>query len=432
MKECEKMKKNFDLIKTIYLILTIIMIFTCQALRLYSFIEVYNCSIAIIIAGAIGLIIYVIDKIINVKRIDIYDILVIMLIIFGIISTIFAINKEVAVFGTFSRNEGLLVIITYYILFLINKNLNNKTYKNIILNIILIFGLLHCVYGICQYFDLKTIFTIINKRHYSTGLENNPNFFATIMIICLSITLSKSLINKEKNSIIYTIISPIYFMGVIVSGAMSATLTLAIIIPIIFLILIFSKPKIKTTIIKLVYLSSIFYLCFYLFNNIDNSYLVSQFNKTKNEISNVAHGNFQDEYGTGRIYIWRNALELSSKNLINGIGIDNFLYGFGEEKELRDMRSYLPVDKVHNEYLQKLVTEGIFSIIIYISLLLLIFIKSLKKIIKDKDTLLVTLFITFVTYAIQAFFNISVICVAPIFYIIMGLLTSEVTHEKNQ
>lgn len=427
------MKHRIDLIKTVYIILTIIMLFTCQVLRFYRFIDVYTCSIAILVAGAIGLITYIIDKIINVKKIDIYDILIIILVIFGIISTIYAINQKVALFGTDNRNEGLLVLITYYIIFLVTKSINNKKYKNIIINAILIYGLLHTLYGICQYFRINAIFKIpiIKKRYYSTGLEINPNFFATIAIVSLSIALSKSLINKEKDSIIYTGITPIFFMGVIVSGAMSANLTLVIIIPILLIILAFSKPKIKTTIIKLIYIVLSSILCFNLFNNIDNNYLVSQFNKTQEEINNVAHGTFKDEYGTGRIYIWRNALDLSSKNLINGIGIDNFLYGYDKENRLRDMKNGFYIDKVHNEYLQKLVTEGIFSLITYMLLLLLLFIKSIKKITKNKDTLLITLFISFLTYAIQAFFNISVICVAPLFYILMGLLASEAKNEST-
>ena len=95
------------------------------------------------------------------------------------------------------------------------------------------------------------------------------------------------------------------------------------------------------------------------------------------------------------------------------------------------MKNGFYIDKVHNEYLQKLVTEGIFSLITYMLLLLLLFIKSIKKITKNKDTLLITLFISFLTYAIQAFFNISVICVAPLFYILMGLLASEAKNEST-
>ena len=113
------------------------------------------------------------------------------------------------------------------------------------------------------------------------------------------------------------------------------------------------------------------------------------------------------------------------------MGIDNFYYGFGDDKII-DIKSERAVDKAHNEYLQKLVTEGIFSFITYMTLLIMIFINSIKKLIKEKDNnvILICLVITFIAYSIQAFFNISVICVAPIYYIIMGLLAGE-THEKN-
>lgn len=75
-------------------------------------------------------------------------------------------------------------------------------------------------------------------------------------------------------------------------------------------------------------------------------------------------------------------------------------------------------DKAHNEYLQILVTEGIFCFLSYIALYGIIFFYGVKNSIKNKELYLI---LPIIGYIVQAFFNISVIEVAPIFYMTLGL-----------
>ena len=56
----------------------------------------------------------------------------------------------------------------------------------------------------------------------------------------------------------------------------------------------------------------------------------------------------------------------------------------------------------------------------YLILCLLTFIRGLKT----KDNLVILLLGGFVAYSIQAFANISVLQVAPIYYVIIGLILS--------
>ena len=84
-------------------------------------------------------------------------------------------------------------------------------------------------------------------------------------------------------------------------------------------------------------------------------------------------------------------------------------------------------DNAHNIYLHTLVSTGLLGLIPYLILCLLTFIKGLK--LKDKNGIL--LFSGFVAYSIQGFANISVIQVAPIYYLIIGLILS-IKEEPNK
>jgi len=66
---------------------------------------------------------------------------------------------------------------------------------------------------------------------------------------------------------------------------------------------------------------------------------------------------------------------------------------------------------------------------VFIIFILIIFFKGLKK---DLSPKYYGLFLAFIGYSVQAFFNISVTRVAPIYFIIMGCLIKEINSEKNE
>ena len=74
-------------------------------------------------------------------------------------------------------------------------------------------------------------------------------------------------------------------------------------------------------------------------------------------------------------------------------------------------------DKAHNEFLEYAASGGIFTVISYISVLILILFGLFKNIKDDKFKIL---FIVVFTYIILSIFNISVIIVAPIVWILLG------------
>lgn len=145
--------------------------------------------------------------------------------------------------------------------------------------------------------------------------------------------------------------------------------------------------------------------------------------KFSKETSEVAKGNANDSFGSGRMFIWKNTFRVIPKYLLHGVGVDNFCNAFEYPLSFEYSKgNVVYFDKVHNEYLQKLICEGVFSCITYIFMLFIIFVKSIKENIKKQNFISIALFFSFVGYSVQAFFNISVIDVAPFFWIVIGLL----------
>ena len=93
------------------------------------------------------------------------------------------------------------------------------------------------------------------------------------------------------------------------------------------------------------------------------------------------------------------------------------------------------VDKPHNWYIQMAVNTGVLSMISMILFLLLVLLYSFKSIMKTRknnDMCLISIgFIcSIIGYCIAALFNDSVVSVAPVFWVFVGLSIAN-THMLN-
>ena len=358
----------------------------------------------------IGLIIY---KIIKKKyKFRIYDLLLIGMIIMGGIVSILAFKPSVSIFGFFGRYEGYLTLLYYFTLFMLCSFVKKEDKKKIIW-VILFTGLCQVFYSVLQLSD-SPIVTV--KRHlgaiWATGFTVNPNFFGTYMLLCLSYALG--LYSEEENNkyrIIYGIIICILLCGLLFSNTSSCAV--GIIFVFIYLIGYLIKKKSYD---KILILLIMFILISVTINNLGQTTLFGDLNQTKNETVQLAKGEGKDHFGNKRIYVWKKTVEVVPKYLIHGVGIDSYFYLFDGGPLIRGGFMY---DKAHNEYLQLLVTQGIFSLILYLLFYFIIVFRGIKSTYDNKS---IYLLLPVGGYLIQAFFNISVIEVAPIFFIALGLL----------
>ena len=119
------------------------------------------------------------------------------------------------------------------------------------------------------------------------------------------------------------------------------------------------------------------------------------------------------------------------------------LFGIGPDSLKAEMLSRkillngVIIDKAHNEYLQIAVTTGILSLIAYLVFIWFVCTSLLKKYIKnvkkkrrlDNDNIMIiAVAASLVSYLVQAFGNISIIGVAPLFW---GMLAIGANISKN-
>jgi len=131
-----------------------------------------------------------------------------------------------------------------------------------------------------------------------------------------------------------------------------------------------------------------------------------------------------------RGYIWSRTIPLLDKALITGYGPDTFAIFFPQEDALGKFIYFNNpkkiVDKPHNIYLQIWVNTGLISLIAILVIFTVYFARNIFNYFKTSfntyySRLGLGLFAVFSAYAVAAFFNDSIISVAPVFWTILAL-----------
>lgn len=130
---------------------------------------------------------------------------------------------------------------------------------------------------------------------------------------------------------------------------------------------------------------------------------------------------FNDEWGTHRGYIWRNAMECYMK-----FSTWKKLIGFGPEtfgilllQQTRNNPYNQLFDSAHNEYLHLLVTVGIAGLTAYLTFIFA-FIKRCFSY-KKKNSYVIAIAFGVICYSVQAFVNLNLPIVTPILWLLLGM-----------
>lgn len=145
------------------------------------------------------------------------------------------------------------------------------------------------------------------------------------------------------------------------------------------------------------------------------------------ELSQIMHGDFNDSYATGRLYIWKNTLPLVPEHLLLGGGPDTLMLRieseFGGYNEELGRVVTSKIDAAHNEYLNVLVNQGIIALLLYMAALLALARQWIKK--SDERSVTAICGGAVLAYCIQAFFGISCLVSAPYLWIVIGIMISD-------
>jgi hypothetical protein len=409
----------------------------------------------------------------------------------AVISTVTSNYIYESFWGNEGRYTGLFLIIFYVSsYFIVSKFLK---FKNLYVDVILITGIIVCIFGITDYFQLdlfhfKVSMVEKQKNIFTSTIGNINTYTAYVgLILAISTVLFTTCINLRYR-VFYYICMIIGFFAIIMGASDNAYLSLAALFAFMPLYLFDNKRGLRNYLIVVAtFLSSV--KCVGWINLFFESQVIgidSVFNyivefkgllivivslwiiiffwyllDNKRNNKNIYYGNklrflwlgcivliivlfvlvlydanvqghdarygklenylvFNDEWGTHRGYIWRNAIEC-----FNNLSLWKKIFGYGPETFgillLRKTANnpYNEVfDSAHNEYLHCLITVGIAGLIAYV-LFVLSFIKDNLK--KHSNPYIIAIVFGIICYSVQAFVNLNLPIVTPIFWLLLGI-----------
>jgi O-antigen ligase len=366
-----------------------------------------------------------------------YELIIVVLFCLVILSTILSINHKTSLYGTKDRYEGLLTYFSYFSIFLFSyRFLDIKKVEKLLLGMTII-SIPASVYGILQHYLLdffpRHSSKLNDPRSYS--LFDNANFFGSYLVLIMLLSITLYLTSKSKKLTSFYLISLcLAFTSLLFSATRSGWVGLFCgVVFITFFVVLERKFLWRKWVILLIS----FGLLMVLINTLENGVFRERMNTIFSDSYKIATNQSTGHEGSFRFFIWEKSIPLINEYIWVGSGPDTFKYVFpNEDKEKQAIFGDMIVDKAHNEYLQLAITLGIPALLTYLLLLLLIVKRGFQaaKRAKGKEKILLFgLLSAIFGYSIQAFFNISVVPVAPLFWSILGITSakSEIYLKNN-
>lgn len=373
----------------------------------------------------------------NIKK-DIYltELMIGLLLLFIIFSTIFSINNNIALYGAEKRYEGALTLFCYLSIFLFSYRIADINKLLFGFRVMAFSSTLIAVYGILQHYLIDFLPRRSTKLQEirSYAFFDNPNFYGTYLVLLTLISATLFLLEKnKKHSTFYFVAICLNFIALIFSGTRSGWLGVIFGAAFLSIFVVWNKKYLwKKWIVLLLTWGFIFSII----NITESSNYSARFNSIFSDSYKITTGKSTGQEGSYRFFIWETSLPLLKDYYLLGSGPDTFEFVFPQDTEEKiKFFGHQIVDKAHNEYLQIAVTLGIPALVTYLFLLFTVLknaFRAATKIEGNNQIILYGLISAIIGYLVQAFFNISVVPVAPIFWFILGITMSFSTYHLNK
>lgn len=352
-----------------------------------------------------------------------------------IFSALFSVAPLTSIFGSFARYDGILTFFFYFITYLIVRN--SKIVGSWVFNVIVYSSLIVAFYGLSQYYGFNPIpkemyrgDPLINPTFSTMG---NQNFLGSYLVLVIPISLYLYFF-KEKR--IGLVAYGIQFLTLLCTKTRGAWIGAFFAFTFFLILHYYVYGKDKNFLKKIIYtvIASITIITLYTITSGDAFFtrlfsIFIDFSKLlkKDEDANLS--------GSFRIYIWQKVIELIKMRPIFGFGVETLgivMDKFFKSQNFRVFGEYIIVDKAHNEYLNIAVSSGIPSLLAYLSFIYFELKKAFHRL--KEDPAYVALLSAIIGYLIQAMFNIQSITVYYLFFVFLGLISSNtaIAYEKSE
>jgi len=295
-----------------------------------------------------------------------------------VISSIYSnSNLGSILLGSWGRNNGLIVVLVMFIIFLAGITLNQNS--QIVILLLFYLGIILSSYAWMQYYEkdfMVTIFPWLKTNLFIIHLTfGNSNFASVFLALTFTATLCVFLesIHRKLNflymffSVVSTFSHVLLIPKIDTQGKIAYGIGLGIVL---FIYLIFSTFK----------FAKVYSFIFFSIATATGIFGLLGL-RGMGPFAGMLSDNIRAL--NDRYFTWLAAIEMIKDFPIFGVGMNSFideyrLYRLPGAYEVVTQQYYMDFDNAHNTYLHIGATSGIFSLVLYLILIVLITFKVLK------------------------------------------------------
>lgn len=396
---------------------------------------------------------------------------IIILLAWALLSTLLSKYKYTALIGIYNRNEGLLTILCYLILFFIAANI--KTNKKSLTKVLWALGLvtiINTIMSVLNFYGYQLIKSpLLNALIIPESLKqsvagyimatlNNPNYVAGFGGVITVFFLFVMLISQSRSvKLLSAFLTLSAFAMTLVGLSSGGFITLIATMPLVIVLVVILKGwRALAPIVGIILLCSGVFVILNSHNAQIKSETIDEVNGLIRQQSSrlitpptalaapkpsfvptITEEHFKlptpsTSMGSNRGYIWENTFKLIKERPVFGYGFDTYIYNFPQHdinKAVGMGRYDIIVDKPHNMFLGMAYNAGIPFALLFIVIIGL-YLRDCIKLVRQRNednidreelgwSIAICLFV--ITFLIQGLVNDSIIATTTIFWVLLGL-----------
>lgn len=332
---------------------------------------------------------------------NLYEVMLIVLILWSGIATVFSVNPSRSLMGSGMRHAGLRSYIIFASLYMCGKGIKSPKNRKILFWTLVVTALAQDVSIMAEFMGYEGS---IDACFWNS---NYCGYFLAMSVIAVA-----AMLMYEKNKyvrLMLMIIYPINLFCLIYNNTFGGYV--AVVAGLIFLITITLAGRNGKKYLTGICMVMILFVITNVYADYETGYVSQNFNITGSDLKNISEKNDKSmEAGTGRMRIWIDGLNVALDNPVTGCGPDN--------KDIVGDEAW----QAHNELIQIAAEQGFVGLIIYMAALILLCFKKIKNIKKISPETSVAGGIMF-TYLISSFFGNMIFNPAMFYWVFMGNLS---------
>ncbi|GIQ69766.1 O-antigen ligase domain-containing protein [Xylanibacillus composti] len=331
--------------------------------------------------------------------------------------------------GDRTQHQGIVIMGTYVALFMHASRMSVLDQSKV-LQYMAASSLVCACYGIAQYYGFA-IFPQDHMNHHfanrSFSFFDNPDYFGSYLVMASLLAFTFFLMAAKKSAaFMYLLLFGILIAASLHSETRSAWVGIAAGLSVFLLLFARTRKGLwKKGMLGIVTL----FLVLIVLNGLSQNTYWERAQSIWHDTHIIVADADRNWAGASRWYIWQTAIPLIEAYFWTGSGPNTFQHVFHPGVD-PDYSTYIrtPIHDMNNDYLQIALTMGVPALLLYLLILGMVFKKGVQKVRTSEGANQIFhcgLLASTAGYLIQAVFNISVVSVAPFFWIIFGFLYSE-------